>query len=81
MTTEPTRRDRLETDRDALEAAIAGCESLRDLPSLIREHRAVLAELDALPNQAEVSSADEIAARRASRRSGSSRPSRAKRSS
>ena len=75
------RRTRLETARDALAGAIDGCESMRDLPSLVREYRATLAELDGLPNQAEVSSADEIAARRAARRSGPKGQARAKRSS
>jgi hypothetical protein len=50
------------------------------LAPLLREYRAILAELDALPTTAEVSDADEIAARRAARRTGAASTSRAKRS-
>ena len=76
-----TRRDRLEQARDALAEAIADCESKRDLPSLVREYRATMAELDALPVPHEVSDADEIAARRAARHAGPKGSARAKRSS
>jgi hypothetical protein len=75
-----TRRERLEQARDALSEAIDACESKRDLPALVREYRATLAEIDALPIPQEVSDADEIAARRAARRSGSSGKTRSKRS-
>lgn len=76
-----TRREALERDRDILATAIETCESNRDLAGLIREHRAVMAELDALPVPNEVSNADEIAARRSARRAGSSGSPRSQRSS
>jgi hypothetical protein len=75
------RRARLEFARDALAEAIEDCTSKRDLPSLVREYRATLAELEQMPNAAEVSHADEIAARRAARRAGASGSARAQRSS
>ena len=61
-------RKRLETARDRLADAIDVCESLRDLPSLVREYRAVLVALDDLPDAKEVDPVDEIASRRAKRR-------------
>jgi len=73
------RRDRLDADVERLELAMSDCRP-GELAALVREHRAVLAELDAMPNTLEVSDADEIAARRASRKSGSSRSPRSKRS-
>lgn len=74
-----TRRERLETARDRLASAIDAVESMRDLAPLVREYRATMAEIDGLPSTAEVSNADEIAARRAARRSGAKSPARAKR--
>src|SRR5690242_19255253 len=76
-TSELSRRSRLERARDHLSTAIETCESMRDLPSLIREYRAVLEEIESIPDRAEVSAADEIAKRRAARRAGSSTPTRA----
>lgn len=71
--TSSKRIQRLEVDREALELAIATCESNRDLPALIREHRAVMAEIEQIaPAQTEVDELDEIAARRASRGSSTS---------
>lgn len=43
---------------------------------LARELKDTIARLDALPNKSEVSAADEIAARRAARRSGSAAQAR-----
>jgi hypothetical protein len=73
-----TRRQRLEDARDRAEKAMGQVDPDKLAP-LLREYRAVLAELDSLPEQAEVSDADEIAARRAARRAGAARPSRAAR--
>ncbi len=73
---EGSRRERLEVARDALGAAIESCESMRDLPSLVREYRATMADLAELPNPQEVSAADEIAKRRATRRANT--PSKAR---
>lgn len=72
MTAELTRRETLELSRDRLarELAYDGTET-KDLAGLSRELRAVLAELDALPDaaaQPEPGSPDEIAARRERRR-------------
>lgn len=51
--------------------AISECESKRDLPSLIREYRAVLLEIDALtPSAKGGDPVDEIAKRRAARGAG-----------
>lgn len=61
-------RTRLEAARDRLADAIEVCESLRDLPSLVREYRAVLDSLDSMPDAKEVDPVDEIANRRAKRR-------------
>jgi len=74
---EPTRRERLEAARDALALAIEACESNRDLPSLVREYRATMEDLAELPEAREVSAADEIAKRRAARRSSSQGKARA----
>ena len=71
------RRTRLEEARDVLAGAIRACESNRDLAPLVREYRQTMADLDALPNEAEVSAADEIAQRRAHRRAGAPRPASA----
>lgn len=73
------RREALEADVERVETAMDQVDPDK-LANLIREHRILLAELDQLPDpKAEVSGADEIAARRAARRSttkGSSRSSR-----
>lgn len=63
---EPTRAERLTEDRDRLEAAIASAEP-RELPALVREHRAVLKEIDALAEPTKGSIRDQLAARRAER--------------
>ncbi len=42
------RVDRLVAARDKLATAIAGCESGRELPGLVREYRLTLAEIAAL---------------------------------
>ncbi len=67
-----TRAARLIAVRDQLAAAIAECDSKRDLAALSREYRAVLAELDALQPVQEKRSrgVDEIGRRRAARRAG-----------
>jgi hypothetical protein len=63
------RSARLISVRDALEKAIADCESKRDLAPLSREYRAVLAELESLvPKETSKRGVDEIGRRRAARR-------------
>lgn len=62
------RRATLEALRDTLAEAIATSPGNQHLPNLARQLVAVLAELEAIPNTLEVSNADEIAQRRASRR-------------
>lgn len=72
-----TRRERLEQLRNAQAEVLASGEvAARDFAALSREYRATLAELDALPTAQEVSAADEIAQRRAARRTGPTRPTR-----
>jgi hypothetical protein len=63
--------------RDALARAIDGCDSLRDLAALSARLTDVLQQIEAIPNKAEVSAADEIAARRAARRTNSATQARA----
>lgn len=63
--------------RDFLARQLDDCDSKRDAAALSARLQAVLADIEAVPNKAEVSAADEIAARRASRRSSSSRQARA----
>lgn len=53
----------------------------RDATAIGRLIKDIDADLAKMPNRAEVSDADEIAARRAARRAGSKGPARAKRSS
>lgn len=60
------RAARLIAVRELLEAAIAGCESARDLPGLSREYRLVLAEIDATHTPTEADIVDQLAARRRS---------------
>lgn len=66
--------DRLKTLhdlRDLLAVQIEGCESLRDLAALSGRFQSVLAEIDELtPKEATGDGIDEIAKRRAARRSG-----------
>lgn len=78
--------DRLQTLRDLrdlLAYQIEACESLRDLAALSGRLQSVLDEIARLePKKAEGDGIDEIAKRRASRRSGSAKgQARAKRSS
>lgn len=76
-----SRRDRLTSLRSEIEAAIDGAET-KDLAALSREYRAILAEIEGIPDPSEVSVVDEIAQRRNARRSGSAaRSGRTKRSS
>lgn len=63
--------------RDALARAIDGCDSLRDLAALSARLTDVLQQIEAIPNKAEVSAADEIAARRAARRTNTTSQARA----
>lgn len=69
--------------RDLLARNIETCDSLRDLAALSGRLQAVLAEIDELtPKEAEGDGIDEIAQRRAARRSGGAKgKGRAKRSS
>lgn len=80
---QPDRLTALEVLRDTLAASIENCESLRDLASLSREYRAVMAEIDDLaPPEKKGDAIDEIAQRRAARRSTSTKSTgRAKRTS
>lgn len=64
-------RRRLEALRDALTAAIANAGN-RDLAPLAGQLRAVLSDLAALPDMTEASDVDDLAAKRARRRSGAS---------
>lgn len=62
--------------RDTLSASITECESMRDLPSLSREYRAVMAEIALLaPPERKGDAVDEIAERRATRRAGAAKGS------
>lgn len=76
-TREDNRLESLKALRDTLARAIDSCDSLRDLAALSARLTDVLAQIEAIPNKAEVSAADEIAARRAARRSNSSASARA----
>lgn len=84
-TSEPpsNRVDALIALRDTIAVSIENCESLRDLASLSREYRAVMAELaDLAPPEKKGDAIDEIAQRRAARRSTSTKSTgRAKRTS
>lgn len=64
-----TRVDRLTTDRDYLESAMPEA-SARELPALIREHRAVMKELEQLAAPVKGSIRDQLAAKRAAREAG-----------
>ena len=63
---EPTRLERLTSDRDHLEAAIASAEP-RELSALVREHRAVLKEIDELAGPVKGTIRDQLAAKREAR--------------
>jgi hypothetical protein len=75
--TDADRAARLVAVRDALEKAIAECESKRDLAPLSREYRAVMAELEALQPSTEKrkNGVDEIARRRTARRKSAAKDS------
>lgn len=73
------RREALTWQLDLVTEAIANCESLRDLAALSRERRALLNELEAIPDLQKVSAVDEIASRRAARQAITERPSRTRR--
>jgi hypothetical protein len=77
------RLTRLTALRSAQEAAISAGPPLREFTALSAEYRRTLAEIDELtPKEAVGDSIDEIAARRAARRSGpASHPGSAKRPS
>lgn len=62
--------------RNTLARSIDACDSLRDLAALSGRLQSVLGEIDELtPKEATGDSVDEIAARRAARRSGSAKGS------
>jgi hypothetical protein len=63
--------------RDFLARELDDCDSKRDAATLAARLQAVLADIEAIPKKSEVSAADEIAARRASRRTGSTGTARA----
>lgn len=73
---QPSRLERLEALRDSLEAALGSDIGARDLASVSREYRAVLADIEAIPAKGG-SPADEIAERRARRRAAASGAARA----
>ena len=75
------RLETLRALRDALAATIDGCEP-KEMASLARQLTIVLAQIDELaPVVVEVDAVDEIAARRAARRTGGAKgAARAKRS-
>jgi hypothetical protein len=76
------RVKRLIKTRNQLAAAIAACESARDLAPLSREYRQVLRELDSLqPPQERRDGIDEITRRRAARAAGAAPEGGAGRSS
>lgn len=78
-----SRLTALQDLRDILARRIEACDSMRDLAALTGRMQAVLAEIDELsPKEAVGDSIDEIAARRAARRSGPAKgPGRAKQNS
>lgn len=67
--------------RDRLARSIDVCDSMRDLATLSEKLSNILSAIAELPEGREASAADEIAARRATRRSGTKRPARSERSS
>jgi hypothetical protein len=60
------RRDQLIDLRDRLSALLAGADE-RTAPALSRELRAVMAELEQLPDESKKATVDELKERRASR--------------
>lgn len=70
-------RDSLVALRDFLAGQLDDCDSKRDAAALTARLTDVLERIQAIPNKAEVSAADEIAKRRASRRSGPTSQARA----
>lgn len=77
------RLETLQALRDHLAQAIDACDSMRDLAALSRQFADVLQQIDALAEPEKKGDAvDEIAQRRAARRSGPAKsPARAKSSS
>lgn len=73
-----TRVQRLERSRDRLELAIEAAGTTT-LPALVREHRQVLAQLAALAEPAKGSTRDQLAEKRAARKSTAARKPRAAR--
>lgn len=65
----------LEALRSRLAAEIDGCENAKDLPALVLRLTDVVEQLDSMPTSEQVSAADEIAERRASRRASRSKDS------
>ena len=70
-----SRLDRLIATRDRLVAALAECESSRDLPALSREYRQTLAEIDSLHTEDGLDVVDQLAKRRTAKGSGRARRS------
>ena len=73
--TDESRADRLTAVRDRLAAALADCESSRDLPGLSREYRHVMAEIDSLHTEDGLDVVDQLAKRRTAKGSGRARRS------
>jgi hypothetical protein len=65
----------LEALRARLAEEIDLCDSSKELPALVLRLTDVLTQLDSMPSSEQVSAADEIAERRASRRAGRSKDS------
>jgi hypothetical protein len=62
------RLARLIDTRDKLAAALAACDSTRDLPGLSREYRLLLAEIDSLHTEdGGVDAVDQLAQRRSAK--------------
>jgi hypothetical protein len=70
---EPTRLERLESDRDLLESAMLSAAP-REMAALVREHRAVLKELAALAEPAKGNIRDQLADKRKAREAESAGP-------
>ena len=66
---EQTRAERLTADRDLLELAMADATPSQ-LPALVKEHRAVLAEIEKLAATPKGSVIDQIAQKRREREAG-----------
>jgi hypothetical protein len=65
----------LEALRSRLAQEIDLCDSPKELPALVLRLTDVLTQLDSMPSTEQVSAADEIAERRASRRAGRAKDS------